>query len=311
MKVLVTGASGFIGKAVCHALLDRADQVIALVRSDWTHPGVEVVRGDLDDEAALRKALTGVDCVIHLAGRAHLLNDTAADPLAEFRRVNRDATVRLAQWARDAGVRRFLFLSSIGVNGAHTAGRPFDERSDVRPHAPYATSKLEAEQGLADCLAGSATDYVIVRPPLVYAAHAPGNFQRLLKLVASGMPLPFGLVRNRRNMVSLASLVDFILLCTERPEAANECFLVADDEAVSTRDITTWLGEGMQRRVMNLPVPEALLGGLLSVVGKASLRTQLCGSLEIDNRKARSLGWTPRTSAHQALVATGQDYQRD
>ncbi|MFB4393750.1 MULTISPECIES: NAD-dependent epimerase/dehydratase family protein [unclassified Pseudomonas] len=311
MKVFVTGASGFIGRALCQALVAQGDEVIALVRSSWQMTGVQVVKGDLEALPSLEQVLVGVDCVVHLAGRAHLLRDNAADPLVEFRNVNRDATERLAKIARAAGVKRFVFMSSIGVNGSHTQSRPFDETSAVNPHAPYALSKLEAEQSLAQVLHDSATDHVIIRPPLVYAADAPGNFGRLLKLVGSGLPLPLAGLRNSRNMVALENLVDFILLACRAPAAADQVYLVADDQAVSTSDIVRLIGEGMQRRVLNLPVPEPMLGGLLTVLGKGSLRTQLCGSLEVDNRKARSLGWTPRVTAQQALVAAGRDYRRD
>lgn len=311
MKVFVTGASGFIGRALCQALVTQGDEVTALVRSPWQMRGVQVIQGDLEALSAFEQSLNGVDCVVHLAGRAHLLQDSAADPLMEFRNVNRDATVRLAEIARAAGVKRFIFMSSIGVNGSHTQGQPFDETSAVNPYTPYALSKLEAEQALAQVFANSATDHVIIRPPLVYATDAPGNFGRLLKLVASGLPLPLAGLRNSRNLVALENLVDFILLACRTPAAADQVYLVADDQAVSTSDIIRLLGQGMQRRVLNLPVPGLMLGGLLAVLGKGTLRTQLCSSLEVDNRKARSLGWTPRVTAQQALMAAGRDYLRD
>ncbi|CAM4013802.1 UDP-glucose 4-epimerase [Pseudomonas reidholzensis] len=310
MKYLVTGASGFIGRATCQALVARGDEVVALVRSSaFELPGLQVVHAELADEDRLRQALVGVDCVVHLAGRAHLLADDAADPLAEFRAVNRDATLRLAALAREAGVRRFVFMSSIGVNGSHTQGEPFCETSPVAPRADYALSKLEAEQGLIRLLGSDTMEWVIIRPPLVYAAQAPGNFQRLLKLVASGMPLPFGWVRNRRNMVALDDLVSFILLSSVHARAANQLYLVADAQAVSTQDIVVSLAQGMGRKVINLPVPPILLRLGLAVLGKTSLYTQLCGSLEVDAAKARELGWVSRSSAQQSLIAVGQGYR--
>ncbi len=310
MNILVTGASGFIGRALCQALVSNGDQVVGLVRSGQCDiSGVKVVQGDLEDEGALRIALEGVDCVVHLAGRAHLMTDDAADPLAAFRAVNRDATLRLAALAALAGVKRFVFVSSIGVNGSSTSDeQSFSESSPVMPHADYAVSKLEAEQGLKAQLEGSAVELVIIRPPLVYAAQAPGNFRRLLKLVSTGLPLPFALVKNQRSMVSLENLVDFVSLATRHIDAAGQLYLVADDQAVSTRQIVEFLAQGMSRRCINLPVPPYALGLGLSMLGKGSLGTQLCGSLMVSNQKAKSLGWQPKASAKDALVAAGRNY---
>jgi len=309
MKILVTGANGFIGKALCKALVDQGDEVLGLIRSGVSDtPGVTVVQADLENEAALKQALENVDCVVHLAGRAHLLADTAADPLAEFRLVNRDATLKLAELAREARVGRFVFMSSIGVNGSHTQGQAFSESSPSVPHADYAQSKLEAEQGLWAMLGGGGMELVVIRPPLVYGADAPGNFRRLLKLVSTGMPLPFSLVDNQRSMVALDNLVDFIVLSCRHPKAANQLYLVADDQSVSTREITEYLASGMSRRCVNLPVPPFLLHWGLAVLGKGSLHTQLCGSLRVSNEKARSLGWAPKLSARDALEAAGRSY---
>lgn len=309
MKILVTGANGFIGRALCQALVARGDEVLGLVRSGKSDvAGVTVIQAALDNEVALQKALEGVECVVHLAGRAHLLVDTAADPLAEFRAVNRDATLRLAALAQEAGVRRFVFMSSIGVNGSHTGTQAFSESSPTAPHADYAQSKLEAEQGLRTQMAGGPTELVIIRPPLVYTAHAPGNFRRLLKLVSSGAPLPFSLVHNQRSMVALENLLDFILLSTTHPQAANQLYLVADAQSVSTREIVEYLAKGMSRRCINLPVPPFVLRMGLTALGKASLHTQLCCSLVIATDKARELGWVPRISARDALIAAGRNY---
>lgn len=309
MKILVTGANGFIGKALCKALVDNGDEVLGLVRSGQLDlASVTVVHGGLESEDALRQALVGVDCVVHLAGRAHLLSDTAADPLAEFRAVNRDATLRLAELASEAQVKRFVFMSSIGVNGSHTDAQAFTESSPALPHAAYAQSKLEAEQGLQAMAQGAALELVVIRPPLVYAAQAPGNFRRLLKLVSTGAPLPFASIHNQRTMVALENLVDFIVLACRHPQAAGQLYLVADDQSVSTREIVEHLAQGMSRRCINLPVPGFLLRWGLTALGKGSLHTQLCGSLVVSNAKARSLGWTPARSAKDALAAAGRDY---
>lgn len=310
MRVLVTGASGFIGQALCQALVTEGDEVRGLVRSGTCSvAGMTIVQTSLEDAAALKTSLQGVECVVHLAGRTHLLSDTAADPLAEFRAVNRDATLRLAALAQDAGVKRFVFMSSIGVNGSHTEGQAFSESSVAAPHAAYAQSKLEAEEGLKALMASGPTELVVIRAPLVYAAHAPGNFRRLLKLVATAAPLPFSLVNNQRTMSALENLVDFIVLSTRHPQAVNQLYLVADEQSVSTREIVEYLAHGMSRRCLNLPVPPILLRVALSALGKGSLYTQLCGSLVVDSGKARALGWVPRLSAKDALVAAGRAYR--
>lgn len=310
MRVFVTGASGFIGQALCHALVAKGDEVFGLVRSGTCNvTGVTVVRGELDDEVTLKAALEGIECVVHLAGRAHLLADTSADPLVEFRAVNRDATLRLATLAQDAGVKRFVFISSIGVNGSHTEGEAFSESSIAAPHAAYAKSKLEAEEGLNALMASGSTELVIIRPPLVYAAHAPGNFHRLLKLISTSVPLPFSLVNNQRTMLALENLVDFIVLVSWHSQAANQLYLVADEQSMSTQEIVECLALGMSRRCLNLPIPSALLRLTLSTLGKGSLYTQLCSSLVIDSGKARALGWVPRVSAKDALVAAGRTYR--
>lgn len=310
MRVFVTGAGGFIGQALCHALVAKGDEVVGLVRSGTCNAaGMAVVQGELDDEVTLKAALGGIECVVHLAGRAHLLADTSTDPLAEFRAVNRDATLRLATLAQDMGVKRFVFISSIGVNGSHTEGGAFSESSIAAPHAAYAKSKLEAEEGLSALLASGPTELVIIRPPLVYAAHAPGNFRRLLKLVSTSVPLPFSLVNNQRTMVALENLVDFIVLVTWHSQAANQLYLVADEQSLSTREIVECLALGMSRPSLNLPVPPMLLRLTLSALGKGSLYTQLCGSLVVDSAKARAMGWVPKVSAKDALLAAGRIYR--
>ncbi|UVL28177.1 NAD-dependent epimerase/dehydratase family protein [Pseudomonas donghuensis] len=310
MRILVTGASGFIGRAVVEALVARGDEVRGLVRSAPDDlAGITLIQASLEDEVSLQQALEGVECVVHLAGRAHLLADSAADPLAEFRAVNCEATLRLGKLAQEAGVKRFVFMSSIGVNGSYTNGQALSESSPVAPHADYAQSKLEAEQGLRALMESGPTDLVIIRPPLVYAAHAPGNFRRLLKLVATGAPLPFSLVHNQRSMVALENLVDFILISTHHAQAANQLYLVADEQSVSTREIVEYLAEGMSQRCTNLPVPPILLRWGLTALGKGALYTQLCGSLVVSPNKARELGWVPRLSAKDALVAAGRRYR--
>jgi len=315
MRVLVTGAKGFVGSAVSIRLHQESDvQVTASVREMSPSLGSEgrfVAVGDIGPETDWSQALQGAEVVVHLAARAHVLNDSHTDPLAEFRRVNVQGAENLFRQAIDNHVKRFIFVSSIGVNGNYTTGEAFSERSTPAPHADYALSKLEAEQALKTMAASSDIELVIIRPPLVYAAHAPGNFARLLKLVDLGVPLPFASVSNSRSMVALENLADFIACCVRHPAAAGETFLVCDAQDVSLKELLELLARGMDKRLVQLPVPPALIGWLASLLGKKNLYTQLCGSLQIDSSKSRNLlGWRPPVSAQAALMDTGRQFRQ-
>lgn len=309
MRILITGASGFVGRSLCAHLVSQGHDVTAFVRTDGHGlADVKVVMGALDDEAFVREALANTDCVVHLAGRAHQLRDVSADPLEAFRIANRDVTLQLAECAKQAGVKRFVFISSIGVNGSSTADKPFCEKSTAAPGADYAISKHEAELGLWG-LKGEGFDIVVIRPPLVYAAHAPGNFARLLKLVKAGIPVPFASLTNQRSMVALENLVDFIALCAVHPAAANELFLISDGIDVSTPQIFRYLAQGMDKRSLHFYFPQPLMQAAAKIVGKGALYNQLCGSLVVDSGKARTLlGWSPLLSPEQALIQSGTLY---
>lgn len=307
-RVLVTGANGFIGKMLCQTLAARPYEVSGLVRT-VREPvqSIEYVEADLEHSDSLRAACQDFDCIVHLAGRAHVLSEYDGNPLEAFRRANCAATLRLAQQAVQSGVRRFIFISSIGVNGAETFEKPFDEFSSSKPHADYAISKLEAEEGLKKLLAGAETELVIIRPPLVYGIDAPGNFGRLLKLVATGLPLPLGGANNRRSIISLENLVSFISLCIEHPAAAGQLFLVSDGRDISTTQMVKALAQGMGKKPLMLPVPDALLKVGAKLLGKESLYTQLYRSLQVDSSKARSLlGWKPQENTLEALQKIGR-----
>ena len=315
LKVVVTGAGGFVGQALCERL-DGEDgiEVIGAVRSLPAQangsPSLVAV-GDIGGHTDWSQALAGVSVVVHLAARAHVLNEQSQDPREEFRRVNVDGAVALFQQAIDAGLKRFVFVSSIGVVGGSTEGKPFTEAMPPAPHADYAHSKYEAEEALKALSKSSGIELVIVRPPLVYAAHAPGNFARLLKLVALGVPLPFGSVVNQRSMVALENLVDFISLCVRHPAAAGETFHVSDDEDVSLPQMLELLGRGMGRNVLLLPVPNRLMALGAQLLRKKNLYTQLCGSLQVDSTKSRSLlGWQPPISAEIALIQAGKKFRQ-
>lgn len=312
MNILVTGATGFLGRALIDRLGSASTHcVTGSVRklvAGAVEPGRRVAVGDLSGGTDWTEALEGIDVVVHLAARAHVLD--AGDDQSEFDRVNVDGAVNLARQALKSGARRFVFISSIGVNGAYTEAKAFDETSPASPHAIYAESKRRAEELLWSVVQGTSMELVIIRPPLVYAAHAPGNFQRLLKLVESGIPLPFGLTNNKRSMVSLDNLTDFISLCIDHPAAANEMFLISDSVDVSTKEIVCLLADGMGQRARLLPVPESLARICAAMVGKTSLYTQLFRSLAVDSSKARTLlGWVPVQSTAEALRDAGKRYK--
>ncbi|SDB16331.1 Nucleoside-diphosphate-sugar epimerase [Pseudomonas sp. NFACC13-1] len=309
-RILLTGSTGFVGSKL-HSVLGSTYSVIAASRSPQvTLGGSQTIGvGDLSGETVWAHVLQGVDCVVHVAGRAHKLDDTCEDPLLEFRKVNVEASLNLAQQAHEAGVKRFVFISSIGVHGASTTGRSLDERSPLIPHADYALSKLEAEQGLKDISIKNGMELVIIRPPLVYAGHAPGNFRALLKLVASGVPLPFRGVNNKRSMIALENLVDLVSLCVEHPAAANQTFLASDGIDVSTPQIIRYLAKGMGYEARLFPVPNRVINKIARLLGRKATYDQLYGSLVIDSNKARSLlGWTPPIAPDEALFKAGKDY---
>ena len=302
--VLVTGANGFIGRALCAHLLARGKTVHGAARKTAALPGGVrpfSVPG-VDGSTPWKEALDDCSAVVHLAARVHMTRDVAADPAAEFRRVNTLGTLNLARQASAAGVRRFVFLSSIGVNGSQTSGCPFRAGDAVAPQTPYARSKHEAEQELRGLAERTGMQVVIVRPPLVYGANAPGNFGTLLRWLRRGVPLPLGAVHNRRSLVSLDNLVDLLNVCLDHPAAANHTFLVSDGEDLSTTDLLRRLGGHLGIPVRLLPVPASLMGWGAGLLGKKSLAQSLLGDLRIDIQKTRHLlGWTPPIGVDEGL----------
>lgn len=307
MNILITGTTGFVGTALTEQVSSVYD-TIALVRTQnhILSANIQQLVAANIFEADLPE---NIDVIIHLAGRAHILNEQTTDPLNEFRKVNVEGTLQLARQALDKKVKRFIFMSSIGVNGAVTLQQPFTEDALPQPHADYAVSKLEAEQELKKLFAGSDTELVIIRPPLVYAAHAPGNFARLLKLVATNLPLPFARTQNKRSFVALENLVDFIQVCIEHPNAANQTFLVADQNSISTRELVQYLKQGIGKTPYFIYIPQPLMKLGAACVGKSKLYEQLFESLEVDASKAQKLlGWIAPLSTQQAMLKAGQDY---
>lgn len=312
----VTGAAGFVGRRLCGVLSASGWEVVALVR------GVEPsscaawefrVVGNLAEENDLSGALRGLDAVIHLAARVHVMRDKAADPLKEFRRVNAAGTERLARSAARAGVRRFVFVSTAKVHGEATTGNaPFRESDAPRPQDPYAISKWEAEQALWRVAAETGLEVVVVRPPLVYGPGVGGNFLRLLRWVKRGVPLPFSSVRNRRSLVYVGNLADALLACVEQPQAAGKTYLLSDDQVFSTPDLIRTLASPMGLTPRLLPCPPLLLGLGGRLLGKGGEMERLMGSLELDSGLIRSeLKWTPPFGARQGLEETVAWFERE
>jgi len=304
MRVLLTGANGFVGRALCAETVSRGMAVRGMTRLPCSLPtGVEnVVVGSMEADTNWRDVFTDCEVVIHLAARVHIIHDVSADPLAEFRRVNVQGALNLAQQAAAAGVHRFVFVSSIGVNGAETFQQPFTAHGEVAPHSPYAVSKYEAELGLQALAAETSMKVVIIRPPLVYGSNAPGNFGSLMRWLQRGIPLPLGAIHNQRSLVALDNLVDLIVTCLTHPAAANQTFLVSDGEDVSTTELLRRMGQAMGKPARLLPVPVSWLQVGAAMVGKRDVAQRLCGSLQVDISKTRELlGWVPPVSLDEGL----------
>lgn len=305
----VTGANGFVGRNLCRELVDRGYSVRALVRTD---NDIKILASETVKlpnflpSNELDQALHGVEIVIHLAAKVHVMTGDAFNSLDEFREVNALGTESLAHAAARNQVKRFIYVSSIGVNGISTSiERPFSERDDVNPHNFYARSKWEGEQRLQHVSNETGLAMVIVRPPLVYGPNAPGNFAKLHKLLRIGIPLPFSSVKNLRSFIYVENLVDALILCATHPKAAGQTYLVSDREEISTPDLLKDLAEAMGRRVLLLPCSTSLLKILGKISKKSSQVDRLVDSLRIDTSKIRGeLNWTPPYSLIKGLHVT-------
>lgn len=307
MKWLVTGAGGFVGQALVARLAsDPSVEVHAATRQVGLPlpPGVNRVAAPaLDADADWRPALQGVDVVVHLAARVHVMDERAADPLTAFRRVNVQGSRALAQQALESGVRRFVFVSSVKVHGEATApGLPWHADDPPAPQDAYGQSKQEAEQGLRALMQGSAMELVVVRPPLVYGPGVRANFQALARAVARGWPLPLGAVHNQRSFVALDNLVDLLVLCGTHPAAAGEAFLVSDGCDLSTTELLQRIARAQGRRARLWPVPVGWLQAAGRLTGQDAVLQRLCGNLQVDITRTRErLGWRPPCSVDEAL----------
>lgn len=313
MRIVVTGASGFIGRAVIEEGARSPDVEILPVSRRAVKVGALGVTtygmGNDFDPKQWATLLTGADSVVHLAGRAHFVRDPASNPLAEHRRINTLGTLAMAKLAAEFQVRRFIFVSSIGVLG-ESSETPFTEQTPPSPVGPYAQSKREAESMLREFESTSGMEIVIVRPPLVYGPGCPGNFASLLRLVHSGIPLPLGSINNSRNFIGVNNLANFLLCAACHPKAGGKDYLVADRESISTPALIRSLAAGMKRPARLFPVPYEILNGLTGLFGKTQTLSKLCGNLEIDSSKARTeLDWTQPMGLSEGLCKTAEWYR--
>jgi len=311
MQVILTGATGFIGRHLAKSLDNLTDVKLtcAVRRAGSSNCDREVVVNGLDSDTDWSEALTKKLVVIHAAARAHIAKDDLPDPLSEYRKINVDGTLNLAREAASAGVRRFIFISSIGVNG-NINQRPFTEEDRPNPSEFYAQSKWEAEQGLWEIGKETDMEIVIIRPPLVYGPGAPGNFGALTRWVEKGIPLPLGSIRNQRSLVAIDNLVDLIVKCVEHPNAANQVFLAGDGEDLSTTELLKGVAQAMGRPSRLIPVPEGALMFGATLLGKKAVAQRLLGSLQVDISKARQLlGWKPPVTVTEGLAKAVASYR--
>ncbi len=307
MKVLVTGANGFVGNALVMQLLAEKYEVMGMVRSSGSNLPDSVGRfliPSILDEIDWKTMLEGVNAIIHSAARVHIMDDSAADPLIEFRKVNVDWTLNLARQAVETGVKRFIFISSIKVNGEMTqTGQPFKANDNYIPTDPYGLSKYEAEQGLLAIAEETGLEVVIIRPPLVYGPNVKANFASMMKWINKGVPLPFGAIDNQRSLVALDNLVSFIIQCIDHPKAANEVFLISDGEDISTTTLLQKVARAFGKTPRLIPVPVWLMMFAATLIGKNDVANRLFSSLQLDSSKARDLlGWQPVVTLDEQLA---------
>lgn len=305
MNLLLTGSTGFVGSVLAHSL-NTCPQFNLSISLRRPCPGYSksTVVGSIDHYTDWTAALQGIDTVIHLAARAHQIKDAAPNPEQAFYEVNTAGTANLVQQSIEAGVKHFIFISSIGAM-ATLSDDVLTADSPCRPDTPYGLSKLAAEQALIQQTQGTGMTYTIIRPPLVYGPGNPGNMARLIKLVNTGLPLPLGAIHNRRSLVALPNLVDLITTCLTHPAAANQTFLVSDNEDLSTTDLLKRLAKALNKPARLIPVPMPLLQATAQILGKPALAQRLCGSLQVDSSKVRQrLDWTPPYTVDEGLQAT-------
>lgn len=312
-SILVTGANGFVGRALCDEAVSQGFHVRGATRTVCHLAGgaENVVVGMCDGKTDWMAALDGIDVVIHLAARVHVMKDVATDPLAEFLKVNMQGTANLACQAAAAGVKRLVYVSSIKVNGEHTTEtQPFSESDKPNSQDAYGISKWRAEQELQRVAQESGLEVVIVRPPLVYGPGVKGNFIRLLAAVDKGIPLPLASVRNKRSLIYLGNLADALIVCASHPAAAGNTYLVCDGEDISISDLVRQMAISLGRPARLFPMPVGLLRGLGRLFGKLESVERIVGSLRVnDDLIRKELGWKPRFTLRQGMQATARWYK--
>ncbi|KTD24341.1 UDP-glucose 4-epimerase (Galactowaldenase) (UDP-galactose 4-epimerase) [Legionella lansingensis] len=311
--VLITGGTGFVGRQLIQRILERNDY---LVRAVIRESNIETLGGcelipvrDIATHDDWSKALKDCEVVIHMAARVHVMKENALNPLQEFRRVNVEGTLNLARQAARLGVKRFVYISSIKVNGEKTQlGHAYRPEDLPAPEDPYATSKYEAEQGLLALSTKTGMQVVIIRPPLVYGPGVKGNFQRMMNWLQKGYPLPLKTVNNKRSLVSVYNLTDLIIQCMDHPQAANQVFLVSDGDDLSTVELLQKIGEMMNKPVRLVPVPYWMLNSMATIIGKQAFIQRLCGSLQVDiSKTCELLEWKPKVSVDETLRRVVRD----
>lgn len=307
VKVLLTGSSGFVGKSLVPKVLGAGFGLATVSRGSdglakTEHYQIAQLNGDTDWTAILATAKP--DVVIHAAARVHQMNDLSEDPLQAFRQVNTDGTMQLARQAAATGVKRFIFVSTIKVNGENTDNRaPFSHLDTPAPQDPYAISKSEAELQLRQLARDTAMEVVIIRPPLVYGPGVKANFAAMLRLAGKNLPLPLGAVHNRRSMVALDNLVDLIVTCIHHPKAANQVFLSSDDRDISTSELLRLMTRAAGKTPFLVPVPVSWLRLLAKLAGKQAIIDRLCGNLQLDiSHTKQVLGWQPVVTVEQGIA---------
>jgi nucleoside-diphosphate-sugar epimerase len=302
VKTLLTGATGFVGGALLEKL--KFNDVRVLGRSRPELAEVDFVAAEIKSNVDYSSALVDVGVIVHSAARAHIMNDNAQNPLEAFRDVNALGTLNLARQAAESGVKRFIFISSIKVNGEGTQlNEPYSYNDQTLPEDAYGKSKVEAELGLRKIAQETGMEVVIIRPPLVYGVGVKANFAAMMKLASKNLPLPLGAIHNKRSLVALGNLVDLIVICIDHPKAANETFLVSDDQDVSTTELLNKMTIAAGKKPWLIPVPMKLIQLAATMLGKKSVADRLCGSLQVDISHTKDvLGWTPPITLEQGLA---------